>query len=152
MQETTRLAPRRVLLVRKQANAVVTPQMGLYQQPAPSVHLRNNIFTAQMLASYKRMIGTAIIVWVKISGVGVMIPPTMNATTTITRRCFAKKRELMIPIFASTSYTKGKSKIIPNGRINDNRKDRYWPSDNIGCSDSLPKPRKNLTAAGHTSR
>jgi hypothetical protein len=33
MLETTRLAPRRVLLVRKQANAVVTPQMDLYRHP-----------------------------------------------------------------------------------------------------------------------
>ena len=33
MQETTKLALRRVLLVRKQATGVVTKQMGLYQQP-----------------------------------------------------------------------------------------------------------------------
>ena len=51
MQETTRLAPRRILFVRKQANAVMTKQMGLYQQPVVFPYLRNNIFTAQMLAS-----------------------------------------------------------------------------------------------------
>ena len=117
-----------------------------------SSHLRNNIFTAQMLASYSRIIGIAIIVWVKISGVGVIIPPTMNATRIIIRRCFAKKLELMIPILASTNSANGKLKIIPNGRMKENKNDRYWPSDNIGCNDSLPKPRKNLTAAGQTSK
>ena len=78
-----------------------------------------------MLASYSRMIGIAIIVWVKISGVGVIIPPTMNATRIIIRRCFAKKLELMMPIFANTNKANGKLKIMPNGRMKDNKNDKY---------------------------
>ena len=115
-------------------------------------YFRSKIRTAQILASYKRIIGIAIIVCEKISGVGVMIPPAIKATTTIIRRCFARKAELMIPILAAINNPNGRLKMIPNGKIKEIRNDKYCPSDSIGCRDSLPNPRKNLMAAGHTSR
>ena len=79
----------------------------------------------QMIALFVTLIGIAIIVWEKISGVGVIIPPTIKAPKIIILRCFAKTAELMIPILARTSKTKGKLKIIPKGNINEIKNDRY---------------------------
>ncbi len=67
-------------------------------------------------------------VWEKISGVGVIIPPITKEATIITLRYFARKAELIIPSLAKINNPKGKLKMMPNGRMNEIKNDNYAPT------------------------
>ena len=94
--------------------------------------------------------GTAIIVWEKISGVGDMTAPTTKDNTNTCFRCEIKNVELIIPNLTSNKIINGNSKIKPKGSKNEITKDKYSPRDNMGCKSSVANPIKNFIPAGNT--
>ena len=74
---------------------------------------------------------------------------TKDRTKTIFR-FFFKKADDTKPSLARMSRHKGNSKTTPKGRTKEMTKDRYDPRENIGCNESVAKPRKNFTPAGRT--
>lgn len=105
-----------------------------------------------MLASYKSIIGIAIIHCEKISGVGEMNAPTTNDPTMTILRLLRKNSDVKNPIFAKTNTIIGNSNTNPNGNTNEITNDRYCPTENIGIKLSVENPMKKATAVGNTKK
>lgn len=94
--------------------------------------------------------GIAIIVCVKISVVGEIIPAKIKEKTIKYFRLWRKVDAETIPKQDKKKKIRGNSKTMPNGNKNIIRKDKYAPNENNGANCGVEKLKKKVIAVGST--
>src|SRR4051812_25733229 len=96
--------------------------------------------------------GTETMVWLKGSGVGVIRAPMTNAPTSAYRRYLPSWATFTTPSLASEKITIGVSNVTPTQNRNDETKETYSSKLQLVWIWSPPKPARNRTAAGMTTK